>query len=334
MAIFRFQTTSLGRSSGRRATSAAAYRAGERIRDERSGKVYNHTKRDDVLHTQIVLPAAAAASGQSNSSADAYLSWATDRAALWNAAERAETRKNSRVAREFLVSLPAELNGEQRLALAQRLSHEIADRYRVAVDLAVHAPRAGGDQRNHHAHLLATTREVTPAGLGRKAGLDMSDAKRQQQGLPRDREEITELRARWAAFTNEALRDAGSEARVDHRSLQAQGIDREPQPKIPFVAQMIERKGGQSEVAERIRAQYAARVAQRLARQREQPAPKPREKPRSVEEIQRQARENWLKLRASQGKDGAALDGAGRESEVVQSVQGRGRHGPDNDFGL
>jgi len=346
MALFMLQMTSLGRSSGRRATSAAAYRAGERIRDERSGKVYSHTKRDDVLHTQIVLPVGAE---PSNPSAAAYPSWATDRAALWNAAERAETRKNSRVAREFLVTLPPELNDEQRLTLARRLSHEIADRYKVAVDLAVHAPRAGGDPRNHHAHLLATTREMTANGLGRKTGFDMTDAKRHQQGLLHVREEIVELRARWAAFTNDALRDAGLEVRVDHRSLRAQGIDREPQPTIPFVARQIERRGGHSVVAERIRAQYAARVALRLTRQVEQSlaapqaqgqtqlaAAQPRETPRSVEEIQRQARENWLKLRASQGQDvtAPALDGAGRESAIDRPVKGRERHGPDNDFGL
>lgn len=332
MAMFRLQMSSLGRSSGRRATSAAAYRAGERIRDERSGRVYNHTKRDDVLHTQIVLPSVAEAAEHSNPSAGEYPAWATERAALWNAAEQAETRRNSRVAREFEVSLPPELSGEQRLALAQRLSHEIADRYKVAVDLAVHAPRAGGDPRNHHAHLLATTREMTPTGLGRKTGFDMRDGQRQEQGLLRSREEIVELRARWAAFTNDALRDAGLELRVDHRSLQAQGIDREPQPSIPFVARQIERRGGHSEVAERLRAEYAARVAQRLARQTDQSP----EKPRSVEEIQRQARENWLKLRASQSKDAAvsALDGAGRETAAVQNVKGRGRHGPDTDFGL
>ncbi|TLY75214.1 MAG: VirB4 family type IV secretion/conjugal transfer ATPase, partial [Gammaproteobacteria bacterium] len=57
-----------------------------------------------------------------------------------------------------------------RMANAGDFSREIAERYKVAVDLAVHEPREGGDPRNYHAHLLTTTREVTPAGLGAKAG--------------------------------------------------------------------------------------------------------------------------------------------------------------------
>ena len=56
MAIFFLQITSVQRSAGRRATASAAYRAGERIRDERSGEVHNHSRRRDVLHTEIFLP--------------------------------------------------------------------------------------------------------------------------------------------------------------------------------------------------------------------------------------------------------------------------------------
>ena len=145
MAIFRLDIGSVARSAGRRATSSAAYRAGERIRDERSGRLYDHTERRDVLHKEIVLP-----SGLSGSE----VPWAADRAALWNAAEAAEHRKNSRVAREYQVALPSELSPQQRLDLTRAFSRELADRYHVAIDVTIHAPRAGGDPHGCHlAHL-------------------------------------------------------------------------------------------------------------------------------------------------------------------------------------
>src|SRR5215471_3136590 len=108
MAMFRLQINSIARSAGRRATAAAAYRAGERIRDERSRELHNFTRRRDVVHAEIFLP---------THFDDAPVSWARNRERLWNTAEHAEKRHNARVAREYEVNLPAELNSAQRVAL-------------------------------------------------------------------------------------------------------------------------------------------------------------------------------------------------------------------------
>ena len=199
MAIFYLQISSVGRGAGRRATAAAAYRAGERVRDERTGELHNFSRRRDVLHTEIFLPAQPGAQAAE---------WARSRERLWNTAEHAEKRHNARVAREFQVNLPAELPPLARIALARSFALELAERYRVAVDLAVHAPRPDSDPRNFHAHLLATTREVTPAGLGAKAGLDMEPRERRQRQLPDHRQEFINVRERWAVLTNEARADA------------------------------------------------------------------------------------------------------------------------------
>ena len=258
MAIFYMEIRPVTRSSGRTATAAAAYRAGERIRDERTGALYNHSKRDDVLHKEIFLPSKL-------DRPDAGMEWARDRSTLWNTAEKAEQRSNSRAAREYQVALPAELSAEQRVTLARTFSREIADRYNVAVDLAIHAPRPEGDQRNFHAHLLATTREVTPEGMGPQTGVDMTGQARSELGLPPSRQEFRTLRARWAELANEALREANIEARIDHRSLEAQGLDREPRPHLPWAAVIAERRGERSEIAERIRERHR----QRFAEQRE-----------------------------------------------------------------
>src|SRR5579862_9892043 len=206
------QISSVARGAGRRATAAAAYRAGERLRDERTGELFNYSQRRDVLHTEVFLPSALEG---------LPLPWARSRERLWNTAEHAERGYRARVAREYQLSLPPELGAAQRVALARTFARELTERYRVAVDLAVHQPRAGGDPRNFHAHLLTTTREVAAAGLGAKAGLDLTPVERRRRGLPDHGQEYRLLRERWATLVNEALREAHSSARVDHRSLAA-----------------------------------------------------------------------------------------------------------------
>jgi ATP-dependent exoDNAse (exonuclease V) alpha subunit len=292
MAIFRLQITSIARTMSRGAPAAAAYRAGEKIRDDRTGKLHNHARRTDVTHKEIMLPAHL--NGQS-------MDWAKDRASLWNTVERAEKRIDARVAREILVTLPAELPAERRLQMARTFSREVADHYKVAVDLAVHDPRPSGDARNFHAHLLLTTREVTPTGLAAKIGLDMNARDRVKFALPNLSREYTAIRERWATITNEALKEANLEARVDHRSLAAQGIDREPRPHFPFAAIAAERAGQRSEVAEDIRGRYDERVRERQERSQKATAREAvPETPKSLEDIRREARENWLRMRAAQ----------------------------------
>ena len=282
MAIFFLQISSLSRAAGRRATAAAAYRAGERVRDERSGELHNYSRRRDVLHAEIFLP------GQY---AQAPMAWARSRERLWNTAEHAEKRHNARVAREIQVNLPAELAPLERIQLARAFAAEMAERYKVAVDLAVHEPRPEGDPRNFHAHLLLTTREVTPAGLGAKAGLDMAPRERRQHVLADHRQEFTNVRERWALLANEALARAKVAARIDHRSLAAQGVAREPAPRIPIGLLKMERRGVRSEYAEHLRTQYRERLAARGAATSAPAAAA------DLEQVRREARAAWLRLR-------------------------------------
>lgn len=260
MAIFRCQITPVRRADGRTAVAAAAYRAGESLRNEQTGRLTNHSRRQDVLHRQIILPARAA---------DAAPGWVRDRAQLWNAAERAESGRHARPAREYQLALPAELTHPQRVDLVQAFGRDLAERYGVAVDLAIHAPRLQGDDRNVHAHVLTTTREITAAGLGAKTGLDLSARERSARGLPDHSAEYRHVRERWAALTNEAFTAAGLDLRVDHRSLAAQGIDREPRPSLPIFAVHMERRGERSRLAEALRQHYSERLERRLARSAE-----------------------------------------------------------------
>jgi len=249
MAIFVLRMKSFSRgagSKGSRATSAAAYRSGERIRDARTGAVYDHRRRQDVLHREIVLP-------HSLQSAGMQPHWALDRTSLWNAAEQAETRRNSRVAREFMVALPHELKAPERLALARGFARELVERYHNAVDLVIHAPR--GDERNFHAHLLATTREVTVAGLSRKTALELSGTERHRQGLLRWADERLYLRVRWAALINDTFKAAHLDARV---SPEYRLRDPAQEAWLPLMAYHIERRGGHSVIADRWRERHRA----------------------------------------------------------------------------
>lgn len=147
MANYFLRIKIFSRGKGSSAVKAAAYRAGERIQDEVSRASYNYADREDVVHSQIVLP--------SEYADNADLDRARNRCVLWNAVQRSGRLCNSRLAGEVLVILPPELNSAQQTAMIRSFSQELADRYRCAVDFAVHAPRADADQRHRHAHMLA-----------------------------------------------------------------------------------------------------------------------------------------------------------------------------------
>jgi hypothetical protein len=256
MATYFLRATHISRGKGALATRAAAYRAGERIKDERTGEVYDYSDRHDVAYKEVVLP--------SDLAGQADMAWTQDRATLWNAMEYAGVRRNSRVARELLVLLPPELTAEQRSRLVRTFATELSNKYRCAVDCAIHQPRPGADPRNHHAHLLMTTREVAPDGIGARTTLELGGRERHLRGLGPSRDEYLAIRERWAHVTNEALREAGLNLRVDHRSLERQGIDREPVPTIPEKVFYAERKYGRSAAGDAIRARHRERVAARL----------------------------------------------------------------------
>ena len=199
MAIFHLSVKTISRSAGRSATAAIAYRSGEKVMDERTGLVHDYTRRRGVEHTEIFLPENAPA-------------WASQREQLCNAAELAEKRKNSTVAREFEVALPAELNRDQRLELVREFARDLVQRHGMAVDVAIHEPGKEGDHRNHHAHILCSTRRLTPEGFKDKTR-ELDD---QKSG------EVSHWRERWAEMSNRHLENAGRQERIDHRSLEAQ----------------------------------------------------------------------------------------------------------------
>ena len=230
MAIFFLDMKHVSRASGRSAVAAAAYRSGEKLQHHAEKLTHDYTRRSGVAHKQILVP--------SNGPP-----WTRNmgRSELWNLAEKRETRINARTAHELIVALPHELDEEARKTLALTFAAEVADHHGVIVDVALHQPHRRttheeeGDEadkaKNHHAHILLTTREVSDEGLGEKV-----------RDLPH-RDTLLFLRKRWANLTNEHLKAHGLQAHIDHRTLIEQGIDREPQEKLGVERAAMLRRG-------------------------------------------------------------------------------------------
>jgi hypothetical protein len=241
MAIFMATMKSISRGSGQSAIASAAYRAGEKLQDARYGKVQDYSKKEGVLSKEIIFPSAL--KNQTS----------IDRNSLWNKAEEAEKRKDSRVAREWIVNLPHELNEQQRQQLAHEFSQKLADKYNVIADCCIHQPSdkevaRGADPRNFHAHIMLTTRQVhlTADGnivLGEKAAIELSDKKRKSLGLERVSDEIVELRQLWEQTANTKLAEIGCEL-IDSRSYKERGLDIEPQIKMGKNATQLKRRTG------------------------------------------------------------------------------------------
>ena len=207
MSIYHASLKTFSRSKGQSAIAAAAYRAGVTLWDERQGRQADYARRHGVAETKIFLP-------------DLAPSWMQDRGMLWNMAEWSEKRCNSTVAREWELALPARLPAAGRQSLVARFCRELVARYGVAVDAAIHLPSKDGDERNHHAHIMFSTREVTASGFGKKTRV-LDDRKTGKQ-------EVERMRETWAAMVNAALAAAGLSERVDHRSHKDRAIDAPP----------------------------------------------------------------------------------------------------------
>ncbi|TBF89276.1 Ti-type conjugative transfer relaxase TraA [Rhizobium leguminosarum] len=253
MAIYHLSMKPIARSGGRSAVASAAYRAAERLTNERDGLTHDFSNRTGVEHAEIVLPARSSA----------Y--WAMKRSALWNAAERAEKRSDARIAREFEIALPHELTPDQRLALTRAFAADLANRYGAAVDFAIHRPGEGSDIRNSHAHLMMTTRQVTEAGLGDKTLLERENRWLLANHLPPSQLQLKDLRQAWEHLANTHLERAGLDIRIDNRSHLEAGITIEPTEHVGVHATEINRQGGTVSRA-RISPQSAERNAETIRR--------------------------------------------------------------------
>ena len=234
MAQYRLSASVISRGHGRSAVACAAYRSGEQLADDRTGQIHDYTRKRGVLHTEIMAPENAPA-------------WMRDRTRLWNAVEAVETRINSRLAREIQLSLPHEMTAEQRRELVRGFVQKAFVDKGMIADLAIHAPGPREDHRNHHAHVMLTMRELTAGGF--HAGKATPTARSWNA-----RDKLQEWRKEWELHQNEALAKSGSRERVDSRSYEAQGVDREPTKHLGPSAHQMEKRGQETRIGNENRA--------------------------------------------------------------------------------
>ncbi len=217
MALYHFSAKVIGRSTGRSAVAAAAYRAAERLHDERLDRDHDFTAKADPVHREIMLPAGAPERWR-------------DRATLWNEVEAKERQHNSQLARDVEISLPRELSRAEAVALARDFVREQFVSRGMVADLNVHWGTGSDGGAQPHAHVMLTMRRVAGDGFGPKER-DWND-----------RALLGGWRERWAELANARLAELGHDARIDHRSYAEQGIPLEPQHKVgPAGARRAER---------------------------------------------------------------------------------------------
>jgi Ti-type conjugative transfer relaxase TraA len=222
MAIYHFSAKIISRANGSSALAAAAYRSASRLHDQRLDRHHDFSNKAGVVHSEVLLP----------EGAPEQLS---DRATLWNAVEAAELRKDAQLAREVEFALPRELDQAEGIRLAREfVSREFVARGMVA-DLNVHWDVGADGEPKPHAHVMLTTRSVGDDGFGAK----VRDWNRTDL--------LEHWREAWASHVNARLAELDIDARIDHRSLEAQGIDLEPQHKMGPAASRMAAQGLQLE---------------------------------------------------------------------------------------
>jgi hypothetical protein len=268
MAIYHLSVSAISRSAGRSSTAAAAYRSGSLIVDDRSGEVHDYTRKRGVLDSALILPGGGTA----------------DRAEFWNGVEKHHKRKDAVLVREVEISLPTELDADSRKRIALEFASELSNRYGVAADVALHAPRTVTDKdlekdpkqyhetdpvtgRRHngnwHAHIMLSACLVSQTGeLGKKAA-ELDPIHCQRAKIPNLADTT---RARWAEIANEALETAGRAERIDHRGHAERGIQAEPAVHLGPAAAGFERRTG--EKSQR-RHEAEASIAEWLAKAKE-----------------------------------------------------------------
>lgn len=197
MALYRLEMQNVSRSDGVSSVAKAAYRHRSVMIDHRTGEIHGEKSldRDDLVYAEILRP--------ENTPACLHV----PSEVLWNIVEKKETRSNSRTAKEFKITLPTELSNEQNIALMKDfLLNHFVDKG-IICDFVLHNDK---DNKNPHAHVMITTREITPNGFGKKV-------------REWDTEEtLHKWRKDWAKVQNQHLKNAGLKSRVSHRTLEEQ----------------------------------------------------------------------------------------------------------------
>ena len=238
MAIYHLHVKVIGRNSGSSAVASAAYRSASRLRDDRLERTHDFSAKRGVVHSEVMLPEKAPEA------------W-SDRERLWNDVEAFEARRDAQIAREVEFALPREMTERQGIELARDFVQSAFVDQGMVADLNVHWDMAEDGSPKPHAHVMLTMRAVGENGFGQK----VRDWNRTEM--------VERWRECWAELANERLAELDIDARIDHRSLEAQGVALEPQSQIGAPASRIESQGTEADRAE-LHREIARRNGERI----------------------------------------------------------------------
>ncbi len=255
MAIYHLSIQNIGRSVGRSAVAAAAYRSATKLIDSERGLTCDYSRKSGVVYTEVML---------CQNAPQEY----ADREKLWNAVEKIEKQKDARLAREINVALPHELDRETQIKIVRDYVQENFVKAGMCADIALHDKGDG----NPHAHIMLTTRPIDENGKwgakekkvyaldsnGEKIPVIDENTGKQKLGARNRKlwqrvvadttgwnakENVEKWRAAWAKECNRYL---SQEQAIDHRSFQRQGIERVPTIHEGTAAREIEKRTGES----------------------------------------------------------------------------------------
>lgn len=232
MAIYHLHMQTIGRDKGRSAVAAAAYRAAcvltGMVIDRETGVsqaiTFDYSQKGNVLHSEIMAPVHSPA-------------WVYDRQSLWATVESVSIRKDARFAREIDVAIPIEFDKEQAITFMRDFVQTTFVEKGMVADYSIH-----WEQGNPHAHVMLTTRDITPEGLGK-----VNESWNRKEFL-------LYVRERCRDVANLHLERYGYEDRIDHRSYKDQAIALTPTVHEGVAARELLAEGIVTEVIETNRA--------------------------------------------------------------------------------
>src|SRR5271154_2452007 len=240
MAIYHLHVKVIGRKSGSSAVASAAYRSASRLRDDRLERSHDFSEKRGVVHSDVMLPE------------NAPEAW-RDRERLWNDVEAFEVRKDAQLAREIEFAIPREMTQAQGIELARDFAQAELVSLGMIADLNVHWDFGEDGLAKPHAHVMLTMRQVNVDGDENGFGPKVRDWNRTEM--------VERWRERGAELANERLAELDIDARIDHRSLERQGIALEPQSQIGAPAKRIEVRGIEGQGIEADRAEMHREIA-------------------------------------------------------------------------
>ena len=255
MSLFHFHVTHIKRSTGQSAVACAAYRAGEKLRNEYYGEVNDYTRKGGVVESGIMLP-------------DYVPIEYADRETLWNAVEKIEKGKKAQLAYSFDFALQNEFTMEENIELAKKFIQEQFVERGMIADFAIHSPETNGIA-NPHVHVLCPIRPIEENGkwgnkqkrvyeldrngnrvTDRNGNYIFSAVPTTDWGKP---ETLEHWRSEWARMCNEKFEEKQIADRIDYRSYERQGVDKIPTVHEGVAVRQMESKGIKTDKGEKNR---------------------------------------------------------------------------------